>query len=80
MDAEAKADFDIVQSHANALGEHFDSVMIFVTRHESGEKNGTVRLRLGVGDWYSRYGVVREWLVKTEEQIRIDAREDSAEP
>lgn len=75
-DQTAEADLKVVREHAQKLGEHFDTVMIFVTRHESGEKNGTVRLRFGLGDWYARYGNVREWLVKSEEQIRIDARED----
>lgn len=44
------------------LGEHFDTVQIFATRHESGEENGTVHVSLGLGNWYARFGQVQMWL------------------
>lgn len=56
------------------LGEHFDSVMIFATRNESGESDGTIRVQKGVGNWYARYGQVRQWIVRVDEDERDNAR------
>lgn len=41
------------------LLEHFDSVDIFVTRHEP-VIEGTVGFNLGKGNWYARKGVISE--------------------
>lgn len=57
------------------LGEHFDSVQIFVTLHERSE--GTLNYAKGVGSWFSRYGQVREWLIKEDEAARIEIRKKS---
>lgn len=76
MDEETN-DVKLVRKHTEELGEYFDSVQIFCTRHESGEKHGTVRLSLGNGNWFARYGQVIEWVKREEEQSRITARLDS---
>jgi hypothetical protein len=69
-------DMAMLQKHCEQLGEHFDSVQIFVTRLESGELNGTVNINYGAGNWFTRYGQVNHWLVKSSEQARIDVRKD----
>lgn len=53
-------DLKIIETHVNALMEHFDTVQIFCTRHEG--KEVTTSCRSGAGDWYSRYGHIRLWL------------------
>lgn len=75
MDKQDNSDVAIVRKHAEALGEHFDSVQIFTTRHESSEQDGTVTVHLGVGNWFARYGQVSEWLIKQDEWTRMNARE-----
>jgi transposase len=30
----------------------------------------------GTGDWFSRYGIVRMWVTRVEEQTRAKARKD----
>lgn len=62
----------LITRAAEQLGEHFDTVQIFVTRHESGEKGGTLHNQSGVGNWYARYGQVREWVDQQEEVARRD--------
>jgi hypothetical protein len=57
------------------LGEHFDSVQVFCTRHESGELGGTVNVQYGAGNWFARYGIVECWLVKEKEAMRVHARQ-----
>lgn len=68
----------IVQEAASTLGEHFDSVQIFVTRHEASD-GGTIRAIEGRGNWFARYGQVREWVIREEETSRVHAREDNKE-
>lgn len=58
----------------NQLGEHFDTVQIFTTRHEMGSDDGTVSCVLGIGNWYARCGVIREWLIKRDEDTRESIR------
>lgn len=61
----------LVLDAAKALGEHFDAVEILVSRHDA---DGTRTVAKGCGNWHARLGVVREWLVNTEEQIREEGR------
>lgn len=60
---------------AKQLGEFFDSVQVFATRHESGELDATVNIHLGVGNWFTRYGQIKEWCLKEDERARISARD-----
>jgi hypothetical protein len=63
-----------VKSAVAALGEHFDTVQIFVTRSEpDGE---TVTVQLGSGNWCAREGFVREWLVRQDERARQRIRRE----
>ncbi len=70
------ADTDLLQKHVNELSEHFDTVQIFVTRHEIGTDNGTVGACRSAGNWYARLGQVREWLIQQDERARDDIREN----
>ena len=60
------------------LGEHYDSVHIFVTRHETSE-GGTVNVNRGSGNWFARLGQIQTWVVSQEEQTRINVRESNKE-
>lgn len=60
-DKEKRAAFDRVKNAAENLGEHFDSVQIFVTRHAP-EDEGTHRIAYGTGNWFARVGQVFTWL------------------
>lgn len=73
--SEGDPDLAAVKKALQDLGEHFDSVMIFCTRHE-GDDRGSARVAKGTGNWYARYGQVREWLVKEEEEARIEAKKE----
>ncbi len=69
---------EMLRKHCEALSEHFDSVQIFVTRHDP-SKDGTVAIHYGLGNWYSRYGQVFEWLGKQDEYTRDRIRKDTSE-
>ncbi len=70
-------DLEKVQAVIDQLGEHFDSVQIFTTRHDEGGEGGTVNVALGSGNFYSRYGQCREWIVKQEERTRESVRKET---
>jgi hypothetical protein len=61
----------IIASHVSQLAEHFDTVQVFCTRHESDDV-GTYVHSKGSGNWCARFGQVKEWYVKQEEDARID--------
>lgn len=79
--SESKYDDDKarIRTALQVLGEHFDTVQIFTTRHEEGELNGTVQIAMGAGNWYARYGQVIEWLGKNNERTRISTRREDAD-
>lgn len=54
-------DLSQIQAHVNQLAEHWDSVHIFATRHEAGESDGTVNVQVGAGNWFARYGQIKNW-------------------
>jgi len=72
-------DLDRVIAAAESLGEHFDTVHIFVTRYES-QNEGTTNIHRGIGNFYARYGQIKEWLTREEEQARIEARNANQSP
>ncbi len=73
MDKESEADLKRCEDAARALGEYFDTVHIFVTRHESC-RDGTVNIQWGQGNWFARKGQISEWLLREEEDTREHVR------
>ena len=68
------ADLAKLRDVVKQLGEHFDAVQIFATRHESGEHDGTLRFHVGVGNWYARYGQITYWLQMQNQDARNEAK------
>jgi hypothetical protein len=69
----------ILEKHVNALQEHFDQVQIFVSKNEP-EREATMTAHRGGGNWYARYGQVKEWAIRQDEIFRIGARNSESEP
>ena len=72
-------DMKIVEDHCSKLAEHFDSDQVFVTRHEAGEKDGTININWGNGNWFARYGQVLEWCVRRNEDTRCERRNENSD-
>lgn len=72
-------DIERIKKAAEVLSEHFDTVQIFATRHESGQHDGSLRWQFGIGSWFARYGQVREFIVREEELSRLDVRKTQEE-
>jgi len=68
---------ELVSRTAAQLGEHFDTVQIFVTRHR-GEDTTTAAYEHGVGNFLARYGQVVEWLAMQDQYQRQEAKRRDA--
>lgn len=81
MTESEESDIDIqrVRQAMIALGEHFDTVQIFTTRYEPESDHCTVNRSLGSGNWFSRYGQVKEWVVKCDEEAKQHVRKRDLE-
>ncbi len=75
-DPELKA---LVNRHAAELGEHFESVLILVTRAHPDDGAKTQSYERGSGNFYAQYGHAREWLAMQDEFQRAEARRRDAE-
>jgi len=63
---------DLVDLHCAQLSEHFDSVRIFCSKHDSenegqGATQGYTR---GRGNYYAQRGQIADWLVDQTEETR----------
>lgn len=65
----------VLKSHTAQLMEHFDNVQIFATR-QNNDDDTTITAHFGGGNWYARYGHVREWVTREEERARANVRID----
>lgn len=75
---ERKRDIELCRRAAEQLGEYFDSVQIFVTRHmPEGVTDGTRYVAWGSGNWFTRYGQVSHWVEREKEDAREGVREDN---
>ena len=62
----------LLEKHCAGIGEHFDTVQIFVTCFDA--EQGTCNASYGSGNWFARRGQIQDWLVKKNEETRIDIR------
>jgi hypothetical protein len=75
-EAESDRLADVVEKAAKDLGEHFECVQVFASRHEGGDV-GTQYIDSGVGNHLAREGQVSEWLaVVREKAIRRCLRDE----
>ena len=66
----------VLESATRSLGEHFDTVQIFVSRYDSSHNSDTINFTSGTGPWNQRHGQVREWVIRHDEMVREKARRD----
>ncbi len=52
----------MVREHVIKLGEHFESVRIFVTRAKPESPSDTQAIDSGTGNFYAQLGQISEWL------------------
>jgi hypothetical protein len=62
------------------IEEHFDACHIFATKHETEAEAtdgtaGVLAFSLGRGNYYARYGLIREWMLRQDERSREKERD-----
>jgi hypothetical protein len=74
--AERNAEIEFVEKLATQLGEHFQSVRIFVSKSSDDGNANTLHYNTGRGDFLSQRGHVRDWMLYNDEATREKARID----
>lgn len=70
MSAQNDIDMKRLDDAMAVLSEHFDTVQIFVTRYDGGADKGTTRASKSCGNFFARYGQIRQWLIAEDEETR----------
>ncbi len=68
-----------VDDAASKLAEHVDSVIIFVTKQGDGSSSNTFSCFTGRGNFYAQIGQVREWVIRQNEYVKLEARNQDDE-
>ena len=63
-----------IQAFLDQMESDYDSVVVFVTKSIRGE-NKTLSFNKGCGNVYASLAVTKEWLIKSDEDSKIDQRE-----
>ena len=77
LDEQSHRDLDMerLMPHVEQLAAKFDTVQVFVTRHDV-TTECTVSVHSGSGNWHARCGQVREWMMQQDEFIRMSVCDD----
>jgi hypothetical protein len=67
----------LVKKAVQELGEHVDTVRIFVTVASDDDSHAHCSYTQGGGNFYAQRGQVQEWLIREDEQCRIEERKDA---
>lgn len=73
----SKEELALLDKHCSQIGEHFETVQIFVTSFDPNE--GTKNASWGSGNWFARYGQIKSWLEKKSEETRVEVRKNDDE-
>lgn len=57
---EGTEELKILEKHIAQLGEHFDTVQIFVTKYVKNKE--TFNIYNGTGNYFARYGQIEQWI------------------
>ena len=74
MGKQRELDMDRLIPHVEELSRLFDSVQVFVSRHDP-TIEGTISLHAGVGNFHARRGQVAEWVLQQDEEARWRVQE-----
>lgn len=69
----------IVSAAVKHLAGHFDSVSVFVTYTLPDRPDSTFSITRHAGNFFARYGIVKEWIMREEESIKEDERKSNEE-
>lgn len=73
---ETEQALELAKQATAKIMELCDSCQIFLTVYDA-ETGATKHVTHGAGNWFSREGHVREWVLQNEERSRAEVHEDS---
>lgn len=73
MATQKEADEQRVKEAVDLLSEHFDNVQIFCNSYKSGGMTSV--FAKGHGNWFARIGQIRYWLIRDDEDTRMEQRD-----
>ena len=59
----------LIEQTCSRLQEHFDSVQIFATKHDPTMSEGTINWHYGSGNWFTRWGQIKDWISRKESEM-----------
>jgi hypothetical protein len=67
-EAQRDKKLELIKNQARLLAQSFDSVQIFCTKFEPENEHNTAHYAHGEGNWFTRFGQVRAWLLHEENE------------
>lgn len=67
-----------IETFCSSIMEHADSVRVFVTSHD-GMADVSHAFSIGKGNFFAQVGQVKEWIVRQDQYIKIDACKESGD-
>lgn len=64
----------LVREAVQKISEHVDAVTVFVTKKRENGNDGTWRMAFGAGNYYARYGQIKQWVIFADEEVKVDCR------
>ena len=68
---------ELLEEAARRLAEHFDSVQIIAVAQSSDGDDVVSSYSSGSGSFYERLGAVREWVIRQDEQVKVQVRHEA---
>lgn len=63
-------EIECVRSCLKVILEHWDNVQIVVSRFDADDEGDTDTFAAGSGNWHARMNMIRELIIKREEEVR----------
>ena len=67
-------DLERLMDACDRLSAYFETVQIFATKPNKDKDNSTLMFNQGQGNYFARYGQVKDWILREEEVSRNQVR------
>lgn len=69
----------LIDEFLDRVMEHVDSVQVFINKKATDGEDGTRFISKGRGNWFARYGHVKNWTIREEHGTRMDMENEDDE-
>ena len=68
-DSQRDKKLELIKNQVKILMDSFDSVQVFCTKFEGKPDDNTSHYAFGNGNWFTRYGQIKEWTILEEKKF-----------